>query len=124
MHQLKLAKDATNPAVAVPVLSMMICSLESDIAGDRAAIARDDRITQTSGVSDFHARREAAEDIDASELSIAKWSGVLRRRFGAEPMPCNSLGGLAACHAERAACDDESARQDDLWRNVSSKLDD
>lgn len=118
----QLTEAAKDPAVAVPVISAIMCQLGSKLAGLQYDRTHDERVTAEGGVANFTERRENAEETVSTQEAIEFWNGVLKTRFGSARRSCEGLTGIFACHKDLDQCDDTTSIQNELWLNGQPRL--
>ncbi len=121
-HERQMAAAAKDPAIAVPVISAIMCTLDAKIGDLRSEQVREARITAAGNVSDLKATRELAEDLVAAQEGLEFWVTALAERFKTSRMACSSLRALSDCHGDAERCDESTALQDDLWMHGRDQL--
>lgn len=111
----EVARMAADKAYAVPAISAIICTIQDEMADDRASLDREKRVAAIGGATDLHARHELSSELveDADELKV--WRAALRR-FGGSLVPCKDLVGVIKCRNSAVRdCDDASRDIAAVW---------
>jgi hypothetical protein len=114
-QQRRLGRLAADPAVAIPVVSAMICDLQDSNAERATDMQREKRLTAASGVVNLRERMGIAESAEAGREEIKKLDAVLSG-FGANRVSCAALVPLFDCYNSDNACSDAVASQAELLR--------
>lgn len=112
---------AADKAYAVPAISAIMCSIQDELAGLRADLAREQRVTATSGVTNLSARDEIGREIVDSQDELAGWRAALQR-FGAAQLPCKAVAGIVACRNSLESCDEQSRQPAEVWSQEQATL--
>lgn len=112
---------AQDPSVAVPAISAIICSIQDEMAGLKADLAHEKRVTAASGVVNLGARDEAGNDLVSDQEELSTWRAALKR-YGAAALPCSEVASIVACRNQLDACSDAARAPAEVWSREQATL--
>jgi hypothetical protein len=112
---------AADKTYAVPAISAIMCSIQDELTKLRADLAREQRGTATSGVTNLRARDEIGREIVDDQDELAGWRAALQR-FGATQQPCAAVAGIVACRNSLDTCDEASRQPAEVWDKEQATL--
>jgi hypothetical protein len=112
---------ALDPAYAVPAISAIMCSIQDEMAGLKADLAHEKRVTAASGVVNLGARDAAGNDLVSDQEELTTWRAALKR-YGAAPLPCAEVASIVACRHQLDACSDAARAPAEVWSREQTTL--
>lgn len=117
----ELKRLATDPAVAAPAVSAIMCTIETEVGRLRQELAQQKRATALSGVVNLTDRHDIATELVQASDELAQWGAALRR-LGAKRLPCKDVAGVVACRNSIETCAAADRDPAEVWAAEQATL--